>query len=814
MSVGKRITFCQLLDADARIEIPIIQRDYAQGRATAAEVREQFLATIYSKLASKPEELEQPLDLDFVYGSLEGDSPKKFYPLDGQQRLTTLFLLHWYLACLDGRSTEFRTLMLEGEHSRFTYQTRTSSTEFFHALAKASVDFDKEIINLSKTIQDCSWFFLSWRQDPTIQSALVMLDEIHKHFKTAEGFYARLIRTDEPYITFQFLNLVDFGLSDELYIKMNARGKPLTAFENFKARLEQQIEKILPEETKILNNREVSVKDYFSHKVDTQWADLFWSYRDRQLNVIDEKIMNFIRSLAAIHYPINRQDWLKGLEELRDSNIPFSYLKYEETGCFTRDFINVLIPVVDFMSTGDKGIRRLLKDTAYYDEEAIFKKSLDKMNARSKTGLEYEESVMFSAYCSFIDRHQNDSDAARLYEWMRVIGNLAVNTPYNNPDQFRDSLVSVNALVAQAETILDFFAADASYKSIKGFYAQQIREEHIKAILILKNDAWKKAIQAAEQHGYFRGQIEFILSFSGVLDYYLENGNCDWGAEQDPEYSGKFVKYLERASAVFDNNGLKAFPDYLWERALLAIGDYMLYGRSNSSFLDNGSRETSWKRLLRGEGRVKGQNINEKRDIVKAVLDQFNVNDPIGSLKTVIDTAVINDPWRRMIVERPETITYCLRSMIRRNADGNIYLLSKIQMNGYHRSLYSYYVKLSILDPKKASGALSPFTYVSPYDSLTEVDEPFIRLGGCKLTDGKELVVDIFYLHGQYSLNVSFSNGGELPKDLREKLSADLKFQQASDEESTLIVSMESVSSQIESMLGLINSYIQGQSKS
>src|SRR5574341_237471 len=573
MSVGKRITFCQLLDADARIEIPIIQRDYAQGRATAAEVREQFLATIYSKLASKPEELEQPLDLDFVYGSLEGDSPKKFYPLDGQQRLTTLFLLHWYLACLDGRSTEFRTLMLEGEHSRFTYQTRTSSTEFFHALAKASVDFDKEIINLSKTIQDCSWFFLSWRQDPTIQSALVMLDEIHKHFKTAEGFYARLIRTDEPYITFQFLNLVDFGLSDELYIKMNARGKPLTAFENFKARLEQQIEKILPEETKILNNREVSVKDYFSHKVDTQWADLFWRYRDRQLNVIDEKIMNFIRSLAAIHYPINRQDWLKGLEELRDSNIPFSYLKYEE-------------------------------------------------------------SVMFSAYCSFIDRHQNDSDAARLYEWMRVIGNLAVNTPYNNPDQFRDSLVSVNALVAQAETILDFFAADASYKSIKGFYAQQIREEHIKAILILKNDAWKKAIQAAEQHGYFRGQIEFILSFSGVLDYYLENGNCDWGAEQDPEYSGKFVKYLERASAVFDNNGLKAFPDYLWARALLAIGDYMLYGRSNSSFLDNGSRETSWKRLLRGEGRVKGQNINEKRDIVKAVLDQFNVNDPIGSLKT------------------------------------------------------------------------------------------------------------------------------------------------------------------------------------
>ena len=43
-------------------------------------------------------------------------------------------------------------------------------------------------------------------------------------------------------ITFQLLKLDEFGLSDDLYIKMNARGKPLTNFETFKARFGQDLE--------------------------------------------------------------------------------------------------------------------------------------------------------------------------------------------------------------------------------------------------------------------------------------------------------------------------------------------------------------------------------------------------------------------------------------------------------------------------------------------------------------------------------------------------------------------------------------------
>src|SRR3954452_18231742 len=84
--------------AITEIEIPLIQRDYAQGRNTQAvkRIREQFVGTLCDALMPEGE----PVDLDFVFGDVEESG--KFVPLDGQQRLTTLFLLHCYLAWQTG----------------------------------------------------------------------------------------------------------------------------------------------------------------------------------------------------------------------------------------------------------------------------------------------------------------------------------------------------------------------------------------------------------------------------------------------------------------------------------------------------------------------------------------------------------------------------------------------------------------------------------------------------------------------------------------------------------------------------------------
>ena len=245
--MGEKLTFNGLFDRVEFVEIPIIQRDYAQGRKDEYEVRNTFLDALYLALTTDHTNTNQSLDLDFIYGNIEYGI---FSVLDGQQRLTTLFLLHWFLAVKNHRTAEFRERFTINNKSRFTYKTRPSSTEFFDALT-ADDNFENKLTqpedlndySVSGVISDSNWFYLSWKQDPTVQACLHMLDAIQKKFSVYEGdLYQRLINTETPYITFQFLRLESFGLSDELYIKMNARGKPLTSFENFKAKLEQIIE--------------------------------------------------------------------------------------------------------------------------------------------------------------------------------------------------------------------------------------------------------------------------------------------------------------------------------------------------------------------------------------------------------------------------------------------------------------------------------------------------------------------------------------------------------------------------------------------
>ena len=54
-------------------------------------MRRAFLGDLYDALVRRKNDLK----LDFVYGT---ESNKTLQPLDGQQRLTTLWLLHWFVA--------------------------------------------------------------------------------------------------------------------------------------------------------------------------------------------------------------------------------------------------------------------------------------------------------------------------------------------------------------------------------------------------------------------------------------------------------------------------------------------------------------------------------------------------------------------------------------------------------------------------------------------------------------------------------------------------------------------------------------------
>jgi hypothetical protein len=267
----------QVGDAPAvqRIEIPIIQRDYAQGRdsGTVARIRANFLDALHEALTTAT-----PISLDFVYGDVVGGTLR---PLDGQQRLTTLFLLHWYLAWRAG------SLEQESGWKRFEYATRPSARRFCECLVESSPPADAK---LRAWFEDQPWFLHTWQHDPTIQSMLVMLEAIDERFAGVDfvAAWARLVDADAPGISFHLLPIEQMGLSEDLYIKMNSRGKPLTPFENFKARFEQMLEHSCPDRV-----------EEFAQKIDGAWADLLWPFRGSD-DIVDDEFLRYLQFITDV----------------------------------------------------------------------------------------------------------------------------------------------------------------------------------------------------------------------------------------------------------------------------------------------------------------------------------------------------------------------------------------------------------------------------------------------------------------------------------------------------------------------------------
>lgn len=255
------------------IEIPLIQRDYAQGRASDAvvTVRTNFLGVLHDAVTGG-----EPVSLDFVYGEVD-EASSKLQPLDGQQRLTALFLLHWYLAARTGR------MDAKGSWRNFTYATRPSARDFCEQIVQVSLPSEFER-SPADWLSDRNWFLPTWKLDPTVTSMLVVIDHIHALF-AAEDLDAAWERLHaiEPAISFHFLPIVDMGAPEELYIKMNSRGRPLTDFENLKALLEKAVE-----------GSSVAEKGKLAEKLDGRWLDLMWPLRDEEQQ-IDAQFLNYIR---------------------------------------------------------------------------------------------------------------------------------------------------------------------------------------------------------------------------------------------------------------------------------------------------------------------------------------------------------------------------------------------------------------------------------------------------------------------------------------------------------------------------------------
>ena len=131
-----------------------------------------------------------------------------------------------------------------------------------------AVQYQKKELKLSDFIKSKDWFEWGWRKDPSVNSMLVVMDEVMSLIEINNYSYTTKVYSNLNHITFNLLDLDKLEMSDELYVKMNSRGKNLSSFDIIKSTFEEEIQ--------LQDNGSTDFEKAWREKVDGKWMYYFW----------------------------------------------------------------------------------------------------------------------------------------------------------------------------------------------------------------------------------------------------------------------------------------------------------------------------------------------------------------------------------------------------------------------------------------------------------------------------------------------------------------------------------------------------------
>jgi len=569
-----------------RVEIPLIQRDYAQGREdpSVEVIRRDFLEVLVGAITDG-----DPVDLDFVYGEIQDGTLR---PLDGQQRLTTLFLIHWYVATKTGRLEEASRCLT------FTYATRPTTELFCRQLVKPEHSPAGEFSVPSDWIEDQAWYLFAWRHDPSVQSMLVVLDAIDallsRESVDIDAVWSRLTDTASPAISFYFLPIDDMPSGEELYIKMNSRGKPLTEFENFKARFERILSEALPP----------ARFERIIHKLDGAWTDVLWPYHDGD-HIIDDEFLRYLEFIIEIcewrDGAVNGGRLLDRAERVfaignpnASRNIDFlfhafdTWIDVDIAAVFSTHFLRA----ADSASAGPGRVVLFESSNVNLFQESC--RRYGRMNGKARLFTLSETLLLFAV---LIHRQFETSD---IQVRLRNLRNLTDRSDEVRVERMVDLIASTDRLVRHG-----------SIEDLRGFNPDRVLDEQAKREFVEANPDQKLILERLEDHPLLRGR---------VFAFDLDAGNLGVRSES--------FESITRATH---------WP--LLTAALLAHGNYgyPIFGQRAYQYgSGNADQELRWREVFTHYGRGKN---GELPSALGRLLDVVAVS-PLDTAETLKSVAV------------------------------------------------------------------------------------------------------------------------------------------------------------------------------
>lgn len=617
------------IDKKKSILIPLLQRDYVQGGRP--DIIKPLLDHAIEALTTS-----RKLELNYIYGYDENDDASLYVAIDGQQRLTTLWLLHLYIYSLTGISYPVKLL----------FQSRQSAQAFVDNLMKELPTLlPGKKGEIADVITDAQWFRTFWNEDPTVRNMLQALRIIDDKNIPIEMSQLKLDN-----IQFSFLNMKEKGLDDDVYIKMNGRGRPLSYFENVKSWMDEQVKTICEEDIQFTKT--------WRSCMDGEWAGMFWQERNKgqqHPEEIDDEQLRFLYSALLLYWVQNRDQLKNNLARITDNYIFTSlcdFMDVEEKSAKNNPEV-LSNAVFRILREGKKMIPVFWLDKLALFNKSVFtfiKESLDKLCdlAPQIRGLEFlfpdyevSEQTSLLYHLAFAEDASYNKTLPVLYailkspykqqgylfHWLRVIRNLVVNSTIDLKDMV-DVLGSIDYLKANSSqdgfNLYSLLLKDSISKQIKGFNQSQVKEEITKAAFMasgfdctlaakeasLTRDSLAESIISLENLPQFQGQIRFMFKILG-----------------EPTESEEYAIQFERVGKIMAesftwNKGeiRTAYPDSLFRRALITYPPHC-FGKSYGNYKWQNIYGNQWKEFLVNTGKLSYEDKEyEQTDALKDLI--------------------------------------------------------------------------------------------------------------------------------------------------------------------------------------------------
>lgn len=581
------------------IVIPQLQRDYIQGQRE--DIISPFLSSLIDAIIDQSKE---EVHLNYIYGyGTEENGRSGFIPVDGQQRLTTLWLLHLYV--YSKRKEKFGVNLV--------FRAREYAGHFTCELKK---HFEEvvESFDIKKAITSASWYITEWKYDKTVDSMIKALSLIDKMLKNTKLDNVYLDR-----ISFQFLNMKDLGLGDDIYVKMNGRGKPLTYFENLKSWMDSE--------------GDAEWKD----KIDNEWASFFWENRNKNQEhpeEIDDEQQRLFYTLSLIYWLRNKESMLQNMNSDVESTI--NYLRSLPNSYSGSDSLpvepsldDIKSKIINILRVGKLAIPLYwVENWGIFSKDVLkwIKESLNVLTGISMEANKESEYIYFNfdhtektslIYDIAMDNAYYESTIPFLYglirtpenckkdihQWLRLMRNLVLNSSigYDLIVEAFDSIDSLSKLVSSPVVLgaLSSIDNEGEIGSRYRPFTRQLEEEQRKAKITSSEEL--SILEEIENIHTFRGRVSFMFDFLKGEEWTIES----------------LKSYRDILAILFpdSNKNRTGFGDNLVRRVLVTYEPHFI-----------GNNPGGWKWRHVGKGNEDWKNFlcnSEYNHCVKAMVDSI-----------------------------------------------------------------------------------------------------------------------------------------------------------------------------------------------